>query len=205
MFQTKQSARSFVAFLVAWSFVILTITGLVLYIVPQGRIAYWVHWSLLGLPKEDWGHIHLIFGGLFIAAGILHLYYNWKPFKHFLASRVAGRLQMSRESVAAGLVAILVITSAILAVPPVSWVLDLNHTLKESWVTGPELEPPFGHAEELSLAGFGRRMNLDVKKSIDALRANGMEFSPEDSLDSIARANGTTPMVIYGMIRGFER
>ena len=55
MKKNKQSTRSLTAFLVTWSFLVLTITGLVLYIVPQGRIAYWVHWSLLGLEKEQWG------------------------------------------------------------------------------------------------------------------------------------------------------
>ncbi len=59
MIKNKQSTRSFVAFLVTWSFVVLTVTGLVLYIVPQGRVAYWIHRSMLGLGKESWGDVHI--------------------------------------------------------------------------------------------------------------------------------------------------
>ena len=87
MLKNKQSTRSLTAFLVTWAFLILTVSGIVLYIVPQGRIAYWVHWSLLGLGKSDWANLHMVFGCLFIATGILHLYFNWKPFKKYLADR----------------------------------------------------------------------------------------------------------------------
>ena len=40
MIKNKQSLRSPIAFSVTWAFVVLTVTGIVLYIVPQGRIAY---------------------------------------------------------------------------------------------------------------------------------------------------------------------
>ena len=48
---------------------------------------------------------------------------------------------------------------------PASWVFDLNDTIKDSWVTHPDLEPPFGHAEEVSLAGMAKRMNLDLESA----------------------------------------
>ena len=63
MIKHKQSTRSLVAFLVTWSFLVLTVTGIVLYIVPHGHIAFRVHWSLLGLEKEQWAGVHMMFGG----------------------------------------------------------------------------------------------------------------------------------------------
>jgi len=89
MLKNKQSTRSLIAFIVTWAFGILMITGLVLYVIPQGRVAFWTHWSLLGLSKEQWGDVHMMFGGVFIIAAIVHLYYNWKPFKKFFAERPA--------------------------------------------------------------------------------------------------------------------
>jgi hypothetical protein len=68
--RNKQPIRSLIAFLVTWAFGVLTATGIVLYIVPQGRIAYWTLWSFLGLNKEQWGDVHIMFGGIFIATGI---------------------------------------------------------------------------------------------------------------------------------------
>jgi hypothetical protein len=200
MIKNKQSVRSLIAFLVTWSFAVLTVTGIVLYIIPQGRVAYWVHWSLAGMEKEQWGWVHMMFGGIFIVTGALHLYYNWKPFKKYLAERVKGELNLSREFVASLLITVAVVFLSIFNLPPASWVFTLNEYVKSSWVTSPELEPPFGHAEEVSIKGMARRMRLDLKGATSELQRNQIQFEPEDSLDTIARNNGTTPMVIYGYI-----
>lgn len=200
MKRNKQSVRSFIAFLVTWAFVVLTVTGIILYIVPQGRIAYWTHWSLAGLGKEHWGWVHMMFGGVFIVTGSLHLYYNWKPFKKYLAERISGKLNLSREFVASLFLTVLVVVLSINNLPPASWVFALNDKIKGSWVTSPELEPPFGHAEEISLKGIVKRMRLDLNGAKAELSKNGINFDPNDSLDTIARNNNSTPMIVYGYI-----
>ena len=206
MLKNKQSTRSLIAFIVTWAFAILTITGMVLYIVPQGRVAFWTHWSLLGLSKEQWADVHMIFGGIFIIAGIVHLYYNWKPFKKFLVERIKGQLQIKQEFVVAMVFSIIIVAMSVSHIPPVSWVFDLNQILKDSWVTSPELEPPFGHAEEVSLAGISRRMRLDLEQAIEALKRKGYQFNgPQDSLEQIAKANAITPMAVYEVIRPYEK
>ena len=198
--------RSFTAFIVTWAFVVATITGTVLYIVPQGRIANWVDWRLLGLLKEDWGNIHLVFAAIFIAGGVLHLYYNWKPFKKYLAERVSGHLHPKKELLLSLVVSLLLVVGAIFQVPPFNYYFQLNEWAKEAWVTGPEVEPPFGHAEELSLAGFARRQNMDLDKVTDELRRQNLAFSsPSQSLANIAHANGLSAMQLYDLIRQFEK
>jgi hypothetical protein len=205
MIKNKQSTRSLIAFLVTWSFLVLTVTGIVLYVVPHGRIAFWTHWSLLGLEKEQWAGVHMMFGGIFITTGVLHLYYNWKPFKKYLAERAKGHIQVKQELVVSVALTGLIIALSVLDLPPASWVFAWNEQIKRTWVTDPELEPPFGHAEESSLAGIARRMDLDLPSAMAALRAEGFRFdSEQDSLEKIARANGTTPMDIYGVMHRFE-
>ncbi|MGB5310224.1 MAG: DUF4405 domain-containing protein, partial [Arenicellales bacterium] len=199
MRKNKQSARSLTAFLVTWAFIVLTVTGIILYIVPQGRVAYWVHWSLAGMEKEQWGWVHMIFGGVFIITGFLHLFFNWKPFKKYFADRVKGHIRPKREIFVATAVTIVIIVVSALNIPPASWVIDLNSWIKGSWVTSPELEPPFGHAEESSLAGISRKMNIDLEKGMQELETNGIKFTgKKDTLENIARSNNATPMHIYG-------
>ena len=53
--------------------VVLTINSIILYVVPEGRIANWADWYFLGLTKGDWGAQHTTIGFLFIFAGILLL------------------------------------------------------------------------------------------------------------------------------------
>ena len=204
MVRNKQSTRSLIAFLVTWSFLVLTVTGVILYIVPHGRIAFWTHWSLLGLEKEQWAGVHMMFGGIFIATGVLHLYYNWKPFKQYLAERMEGHIRVKRELVLSVALTVLVIALSVLDLPPASWVFNWNAQIKRAWVTSPELEPPYGHAEESSLAGLAKRMDLDLPAAMAALEAEGVRFDSErDSLERIARANGTTPMAIYAIMQRF--
>ena len=58
------------------AFVLMLLTSIVLYIVPQGRVAYWANWQLWGLSKTQWTHLHINLGLLFLVALILHIYYN---------------------------------------------------------------------------------------------------------------------------------
>lgn len=37
------------------SFLITLLTSVILYVVPEGRVAYWADWHLLGLTKTQWG------------------------------------------------------------------------------------------------------------------------------------------------------
>lgn len=202
MRKNKQSLRSLTAFLVTWAFIVLTITGIILYIVPQGRIAYWIHWSLAGMDKEQWGWVHMMFGGVFIITGILHLYFNWKPFKKYFADRVKGHFELKQEIIIATVLTIAIFIVSVFNLPPASWVIELNSQIKDAWVTSPELEPPYGHAEEASLSGISKKMNFDINKVINALHTQGIEFeNKKDSIDAIARHNNMTPMEIYEIIR----
>ena len=156
------NVRALTAFIVTWAFAVAIVTGIILYVVPQGRVAYWTDWHLIGLAKDGWSNIHIVFGAIFIVSGILHLYFNWKPFKKYLSERSAGHLHVKREVVIASAGTVLVVIAAITVVPPVSWLFELNQTVKQSWVTSPDLEPPYGHAEESSLRALTRRTGIDL-------------------------------------------
>ena len=201
MRKNKQSARSLIAFMVTWAFLVLTVTGLVLYVVPHGRVAYWVHWSLIGMEKEQWAWVHMMFGGVFIVTGVLHLYFNWKPFKKYLADKIKGHLALKREVFVATALTLAIFLVSALNLPPASWVIDLNSAIKNSWVTSPELEPPFGHAEQVSLAGLARRMQFDLDTAQRLLADAGVDVEgPRATLEQIARANDMTPMDVYAVI-----
>lgn len=206
MAKNKQSLRSFIAFMVTWAFIILTISGIVLYVVPQGRIAYWVHWSLGGLGKEQWADLHMIFGGLFIVTGIWHLWFNWKPFKKYFAERAKGHFALKREVYLSVAATFMLGIFSVMSLPPVSWVFDLNDWLKASWVISRDYEPPFGHAEEASLVRLSKRMDIDLSQAVSTLRDAGyVVTSQRDSLEKIARMNQVSPMDVYAAIRHLEK
>ena len=57
------------------SFIFLVLTSVILYIVPQGRVAYWADWHLWGLTKTEWGNIHINLGLFLLLAILQHIYY----------------------------------------------------------------------------------------------------------------------------------
>lgn len=144
----------------------------------------------------------MMFGGVFIVTGFLHLYFNWKPFKKYFADRVKGHFELKQEIFVATALTIAIFVVSVLNIPPASWVIDLNGWIKGTWVTSPELEPPYGHAEEASLSGISRKMGFDIKKVTKELKAKDIQFTGKnDTLENISRKNNITPMSIYEIIR----
>lgn len=201
----KTSYRAMTSLVTTWSFVIATVTGVVLYIVPEGRVANWTIWELWGLTKGGWGDLHVIFSIVFVIVGIAHLVYNWKPFKNYMAERAAGHVHVSRTVYGSLAIAGLFFGLTLYNLPPTNWVMDLSSTFKSSWVEDPSYEPPFGHAEDVSIAGFTKRQGIDLDGAMLILKAEGIQVPTTNmALKDIAALNMTTPMAIYEAIKPLE-
>jgi hypothetical protein len=179
------------------SFVSLVTTSVVLYIVPQGRVAYWADWRLLGLSKTDWGQIHINLGLFFLLAIGLHIYYNWKPIVAYLKDKSRQlRVFTAEFNMALALTAV-VVAGTYWGLPPFSWVLDLNDSIKET-AARHYGEPPYGHAELSSLQSFAKKTGLDLADSVQNLQQAGYRVDSEkQTLAEIARINRVPPQKIY--------
>ena len=69
------------------TFILLIFTAVILYVAPQGRVAYWANWQLWGLSKTAWTNIHINTGFLFLISILLHIYYNWKLILAYLKNK----------------------------------------------------------------------------------------------------------------------
>ena len=76
--------RNFISLLITFSGLVMIVSGLVLYVVPEGRVAYWTNWKLFGLTKTAWGSVHTNLSFVFFIALFFHLYYNWRVLKAYL-------------------------------------------------------------------------------------------------------------------------
>lgn len=193
--------RGLVAFIVFGGFSVMTVTGLVLFITPPGRVAYWTEWALLGLEKTDWAAVHIVFSLLFVLAGLIHLFFNWKPFKHYLLDKFAGYLSLRAESVIGAAAVGVILVGTLFAWPPFSWIINLNETMKDSWAAAGWAEPPFGHAEDVSLKVLGMRTGMEPRAMLDALRDAGYRVDdPAQRVQDIATANSVTPALLWAAI-----
>ena len=201
----KWHTRALTSLMTLAGFIIMTVSGIVEYIRPAGRISYWIHWSFLGLQKAAWDNIHVIGSLLFIVGGAFHIYFNWKPIVNYFSARTAEAVKHKKELLITGLVTVWVVISGIWALPPLQYVVDFSEGIKSAWVASPEHEPPFGHAELLSLKVFCQRMGIPAKEAAALLGKKGVKIaSGKQSLEEIAVQNRMIPMEIYAMIKPLE-
>jgi hypothetical protein len=197
------------------SFIVLAYTGIMLFLSPQGRVAYWSGWQLLGLNKDQYGQLHTTFMVLFLVGGIWHIILNWKSITNYLKnkSRHAPRPKLLVPEFSVALILTLFFLVGTLAdLPPFRAFLGAGESIKSFWERR-EGSPPWGHAEESGLARFTRGLvdwervenqrlvSISVEDALAELRAAGfvVESDRETILD-IANRKGTTPQEAMNVI-----
>lgn len=92
------SLRKLITLINAFSFLLMVISGIVLFFVPQGRIAYWIEWKFIFFTKDDWVNIHTASWLLFLICSFFHIYYNFKPLKNYLINKTKSFLFLRKET-----------------------------------------------------------------------------------------------------------
>jgi len=180
---------------------LMMLTGIILYIAPQGRIAYWSDWNLWGLDKTDWGNVHINMGFLMLIVISLHIYYNWKPIVSYLKNKAKEIKVFTPDFSVALILTLVCVLGTYLLVPPFNWVMTLNDHFKD---TAAEKygEPPYGHAELSSLKIFAKKVNLNLEKSIELLNKAGYPIEDHTmTLAQIAEKYRINPQGIYSIIK----
>ncbi len=182
------------------SFVLLILNSIVLYIVPEGRVAYWADWRFWGLTKTEWGDQHVTIGFLFLLAGLLHLFYNWAVVKSYVKNK-AKEIKIFTLPFNIGLLLTAIVAlMTYFHVPPINFVLQLGSHFK---VQGAEKygEPPYGHAERSSLKLFSQKEGIDLDKALILLKGEGLQVAhAEETLLAIAQNNKLTPQQVFKII-----
>ncbi|MGC9351219.1 MAG: DUF4405 domain-containing protein [Sulfurovum sp.] len=176
----------------AWMFLVSSISGLMLFVAPPGRIAYWADWSLPGLTKTEWGALHIVVTLLMILVVGVHLYYNWKPFTSYMKDKVTKAFHATRELMISLLIVSIVSVGAVTQLAPFGWIVDLSDYVSEEWEVGYGT-PPYNHAELDSVTLFSQKLGFDVSQARENLDKNGITFSEDEPLLDIAQKHHTSP------------
>lgn len=209
--------RRVISLTVLLSFAFLALSGLMLFLSPQGRVAYWAGWRLFGLTKDQYSAIHTTFMVLFLTVGVWHIVLNWKAIVGYLKDRSKQVRIFTPESSLALALALFFLVGPLAGLPPFRQFLDAGVEVKEYW-EATSGSPPWGHAEENSLQRFCRGMedferlesqrlvSIDCDEALQALRAEGLgvEGTSQRIVD-IAEANGTTPQAVAAVVMQVAR
>lgn len=184
------------------TFIVTFLTSFVLYIVPEGRVAYWADWHLLGLTKTQWGDIHTTVGTLFLIALLLHVWLNWKPILAYMKNRAREMVVLTPSMVISIALTLFVLVGTLLNLPPMRQFLDFSASIKED-ATATYGNPPYGHAEISPLKKFCGFLGLDADKALKTLHDAGYDASiTKDTLiKDIARSKGVSPQQVFDTIR----
>lgn len=115
------SARAAAVFLVGLAFLGMVVSGVAIYIAPSGRLANTLDWSALWLARRQWEQLHLTMAVVFLGAGLWHIWMHWSVIRNLLWSGAAQTLCHRRELALAGAIVALALITAVLSLPPASW------------------------------------------------------------------------------------
>lgn len=184
-----------------WSLIILILNSLVLYVVPEGRVSYWANWSFLGLTKADWSAQHITVGFLFLIAGLLHIYLNWKLIIAYMKNKARQFRLFTAASNIGFILTLIFVVGTYVNVPPMSTIIKLSEHFKDS-ASQNYGEPPYGQAQSSSLKMFTAKLNLDLAESIRLIESSGIKVSDDkETISTIARKGGKSPQELFEIIK----
>jgi uncharacterized membrane protein len=73
--EKPSNKRAVVSLTLLFSFVSLPVSGIIIHILHGKETSH------------TWLHLHVLFGIIFIVAGIYHIIYNWRVLKHYLIGK----------------------------------------------------------------------------------------------------------------------
>jgi hypothetical protein len=196
------SWKSFVSFSLAWTFLIIFISGIVLYIAPPGRVSNWTNWRLFGFSKSAWQAIHTIFSLAFVVLSIFHLFtYNWRVFWHYLTSKAAQGVNKQKELVISVILIMMVFFGTYFNIQPFKTIIDFGEWTTESWEIKEE-QAPIPHAEMLTIKELsGKYIKLSADSILLLIHQKGfLADSTGQSMMKISELNNITPAKLYAII-----
>jgi hypothetical protein len=199
--------RSFFTLLLFLSALISSVSGIALYLRPEGSLARWVGWAWLGLDKQHWEAVHTIFVLLTLIAALVHLWYNWKPLTSYIRSKTSlilpsgKRLPFIREFLAAFAVASLFLYAAVMQWQPLSLLIDLRTQIKdgEYAMSAP---PPVADADRMSISMLCKTIGISEQSAIEKALSRGIAFDDCSlTIGAIARKHSISPEALYLLLK----
>jgi len=128
--------RAFVSVLVGFSFILMAVTGGVLFFAPSCRIARETSWSFLGHSKDQLVAVHIWFSIAFSITAIFHIYLNWAAIKRYFSTKLRQGIAFRLEWVTALIICCLIYAGTIGEVAPFSSLMALEESYKHSDTEG---------------------------------------------------------------------
>jgi len=197
---TKNVLRKTVSMTAVFTFIYLAFSGIVMFFIPPGRIAYWADWQVFGMTKTMYNQTHQTVSILFLAAMVLHIWLNWGAIMKYMKNRSGKFIFFTKETTLGFVLSIIFIAGTLSLTAPFGNFVQAVDDYREGY--GETLgNPPYGHAELSTLAVFIKKMNLDSEKAEEMLKDNNIRYDMDKNLKTIGEENRMSPAGIYEIIK----
>jgi hypothetical protein len=194
--------RAMTSVLIAFSFLVLVVSGIVLFVAPPGRVANWTNWRLAGGTKHEWIDLHTCFALLFLLAAILHLIFNLRPMINYFKNRQTRQLSWRAEWIVALGIALLVFAGARAGWVPFASFMAMGERAKNSWEE-PQARAPIPHAELFTISELADQAGVPLSNAIQRLQSQQLQaISPDILTINLATSNDVSAQRIYEIIQG---
>jgi len=218
--------RNLASLFLALSGIIISISGIVLFIAPPGRYAHAVDWRILGLDKGQWEAAHTMFSFVAVIFAIIHVVINWKSLVNYLWKRTKQAYRLKRELTISIALILIIGVGTVMAWPPFSTVMDWGEALSDAWESSYSTVIIDEHdsllVDETDLAdvddfvietdgGWGRytiadicvQQNVTVEDALVRLASYNIDADEEARIRTLADSNGYEPSEIVDIIQGW--
>jgi len=193
--------RGFISITLALSFIIISLSGIVLYVMPHGRVAYWINWTIAGLSKDDWDAVHTVMGYVFMATVAVHFYFNWGILVSYIKNKLRKGFLLKKEFAASLLLTLIVLAGTIGEIPPFNSIMDVGESIRLSWEKDVE-RAPVPHAELMTLDKVIENFGLSSEEVLNNLENYGIKtVNTDETLKSIAEKNNLSPYELFQIIQ----
>ena len=198
-----------------FSFLIMSYTGVVLFIAPHGRISRWLDWHFLGLDKVQYQDLHATSMITFLIFGSLHIYYNWKPILSYLRDIDKKISFTKKEFLTAFLINAVFVVGTLFLFQPFKYFLDFGEDIKQSWgersvkITHSEsinkneavIKPPPEQLGRKTLRNLADTGHIDLNYALNILETQGFKNVNADiRIRYIADEINSTPTDVYKLL-----
>ncbi|PHO08948.1 hypothetical protein CPG37_12075 [Malaciobacter canalis] len=180
--------RKITSLSLGFSFLIMSYTGVILFIAPHGRVSRWLDWHLFGLDKVQYQELHNTSMITLLFFGILHIYYNWKPIVNYLKDSTKKISFTKKEFLVAFILNAFFVIGTLTHIQPFKGFLDLGETFKSSWgeniiktssnnntkVEVIAIKPPPQRLGRKTLQELSNMGNIDLEHALKTLKSKGI-------------------------------
>jgi len=195
------SLRRLTSLTITFSFLVMSYTGIILFIAPKGRVANWTNWKLLGLDKTQYTNLHVTFMVLFLVGMLFHIYLNWCPLMCYLKNRARHFSLLTKEFILALTINVVFVVGTLYYWAPFEQFLDFEDDVKASWEKKVD-KAPYGHAELSTIEEFSQRTGKDAMMIVEQLKAKNLSgVSLDTTIEKVAKENGKSPADLFEMLK----